>query len=152
MKSNTLPLANRTERFFAYLLDMLLLLSVKLFLMQLLGEGGAFMLSAFALEAVYFTLFISSTWCATPGQRMLGLATLYTNGRGLSQRAALERFLAYYLPLLPVYTSLLPPPLGAALATGLIIFWFAPILFTEERAGIHDQLCHTRVFTRKKQT
>ena len=148
MKPSALMPAGRLERFFAYLIDTLILLAIKLLLMRALGEGGLFVITAFTLEAAYFTYFLSSTWNATPGQRLLSIATVRSNGRGLNLREALERFFAYILPLLPLYTSVLSPQLAAALATGLIIFWFAPILFTDARAGLHDQLCDTRVVQR----
>ncbi len=147
MKMTQLQYAGRLERFFAYLLDTLVLLLPKMFLIANLGTGGLTSILSFLFDAAYHTLCLSSGWQSTVGQRLLSVHVVRMNRKPFDTAAALERYIAYFLPSLPVYSSLFSPQIGQALTGGLVIFWFAPILFTSERTGIHDQLCNTRVVT-----
>ena len=147
MKTRQLNYAGRLERFFAYLLDTLVLLVPKMVLVSSFGTGGLTTLAAFVCDAAYHTLCLSSGWQSTVGQRLLSIHVVRLNARKFDKPAALERYLAYFLPSLPAYSSLFGTEIGQAITGGLVIFWFAPILFTDERAGVHDQLCRTRVIT-----
>ena len=149
MKPSPMVYAGRLERFFAHLLDTLVLMVGKLTLMGSLGDGGIVILFAFLLDAAYYIYFLSSAWQATPGQRLLSIFVVRSNGGLLNRDLAAFRFICFVLPALPIYASFLPEAFAQSLMAGLVIFWFAPILFTEQRAGLHDQLTHTRVVVGK---
>lgn len=145
MKTRAPTYAGRLERLFANLLDTLFLILPNGLLVLLVGDHKFATALTFLTVLIYYMVFTSSSWQATPGKRLLGIYVIRTDYRKLNQMDALERFLAYSIPSLPIYTSFLPPDLISALVMSLSLFWFAPILFTEERIGYHDQLCHTRV-------
>lgn len=148
--------AGRLERFIANLIDTAILVVLAgmaaTFFISTDTSGKAVMapvslLVIFLLNAAYYTAFISSSWQASPGQRIMNMYVRKVDGRKLTQRDALERFLAYALPGLPMYASFLPESVAPMLAIWLSVFWFAPILTHPQRAGLHDKLCHTRVVT-----
>ena len=145
MRKPTFIFAGRLERFFAYLLDTIILFAPKFLLIGLFGNSGLVPILAFLCDAAYATMFVGSHWQATPGQRILNIYIVRESGHRLGNSAALERYLAYVLPSLPLYTSLLPDDVGRSIAGMLIMAWFGPILFTPERTGVHDMLCKTRV-------
>ncbi|MBX9726879.1 MAG: RDD family protein [Rickettsiales bacterium] len=97
----------------------------------------------------YYTYFTASRWQATPGKRLLSIYVVRTDNRALTPRDALERFLGFILPSLPIYSSIMLQQQAAMLVFWLTLFWFAPILFTPERIGFHDRLCRTRVVVGK---
>lgn len=142
--------AGRLERLFANLLDTIFLLLPNGLIVSILGNHGYSTAITFLVVMGYYMYFTASSWQATPGKRLLGIYVIRTDGRLLNLRDTLERFLAYSIPSLPIYSSLLSEDLMSALVMGLSLFWFAPILFTEERIGYHDQLCHTRVVVGKR--
>jgi uncharacterized RDD family membrane protein YckC len=137
--------AGRLERLFANLIDTIILVIPGGLLSAALGPDGLGMLAMFAISVAYYTYFTASSWQATPGKRLLGIYVMRTDHRMLGPRDALERFLAYTIPSLPIYTSLISPQIAPLLVFWLSLFWFAPILFTPERMGMHDRLCRTRV-------
>lgn len=150
----TLPYAGRHERMFANFIDSFLLLipsGLIASLMSRLDTAGevvvnpASLLFVFMLTAAYYTLFTAGKWQATPGKRVMRMKVVRVDGRPMTERDALERFIAYSLPTLPVYTSFISEGLATVLVTGLSIAWFWPILSRPDRAGIHDQICGTRV-------
>jgi uncharacterized RDD family membrane protein YckC len=148
------------ERCFAYLLDqvgtglltgVMIMLAVMLGLMKIGGtpeapvlEQSSFVVMFLCLTA-YHTIAVASNWQATPGQRLMHIHIVRTDGRKLTQAMALERFLAYILPTLPFYTSFIPQDVVPMLVVWLSVFWFMPILFTPEHTGVHDRICGTRV-------
>ena len=76
---------------------------------------------------VYNIFFPGSGWQATPGKRLLGLHIIRTNGRRVGYGLALGRYFAYI-------------PSSLILGIGfLMIGW------TEEKQGLHDMICGTRV-------
>ncbi|MES2984572.1 MAG: RDD family protein [Pseudomonadota bacterium] len=137
--------AGRLERLFAYLIDTILGLIAASIAGQLLAPTGLALIGAFCGFAAYYTLFTASAWQATPGKRLLSIYVIRADGRPLTKRDACERFLAFMLPNLPVYTSFIPATIAPILVVWLCLFWFAPILFSPTRQGFHDRLCHTRV-------
>ncbi len=141
--------AGRLERLFANLIDTIILILPGGLLSAMLDADGLAMLGMFIMSAAYYTHFTASAWQATPGKRLLGIYVIRTDYRMLSQRDALERFLAYTIPSLPIYASFISPEIAPLLVFWLSLFWFAPILFTPERVGLHDRLCHTRVLVGK---
>lgn len=143
--SANLTYAGWLERVFAYLIDTLILLLPCAVVAALLRNEGLASVAAFVVSAVYFTYFVSGGWQATPAQRMLGMYVTHPDGTVMSQRDAIERFLAFMLPTLPLYTSVLSQEIAASFVFWLNLLWFVPIVFTPERMGIHDRLCNTRV-------
>ena len=150
MTRQNLIYAGHLERFFAYLIDTIILVFVAKILAAILGVNGVALLLSFATSITYYTYFTASGWQATQGKRLLGLYVIRTDGAPLTLRDSGERFLAYILPSLPIYSSFLSPALGSMLTFWLLIFWFVPILFTNERIGYHDRLCRTRVVAGKR--
>lgn len=141
--------AGRAERLFANLIDTIILIIPGGLLAAMLGGGQLAILATFIVSLGYYTYFTAGSWQATPGKRLLNLYVVRTDRRALGTSAALERYLAYCLPSLPLYASFLPAELAPILVFWLSIFWFVPILFTPERVGMHDRLCNTRVLVGK---
>jgi uncharacterized RDD family membrane protein YckC len=141
--------AGRLERLFANLLDSLILVIPSGLAAAMLDHDGATIFATFLIGLGYYTHFTASNWQATPGKRLLGLYVIRLDHRALSQRDAVERFLAYSIPSLPLYASFLSTESTPILVFWLSMFWFIPILFTPERVGTHDRLCGTRVLVGK---
>lgn len=141
--------AGRPERFLAYLIDTIILLLAAAMLTTIAGKESYAIPITFLTGMAYYTHFTASRWQATPGKRMLGIYIARTDHRALTRRDALERFLAYSLPSLPMYASFVPEQTSSILAVWLSVFWFFPIIVTPERIGMHDRLCRTRVLNGK---
>ena len=141
----TMVYAGRLERLLAYFIDAILLLLPSLLLTKLFGEIGLVTLASFFFSLAYYTYFTASSWQATPGKRLMNIYVMRPDNRRLTPRDGLERFLAFLLPSLPFYTSIFPENVGPILVFWLTMFWFLPILYTVDRAGMHDRLCNTRV-------
>lgn len=142
------------QRLFSYLIDAVIVMIPSALAVALMGgqDSNGMLVAApesvlvvFLINAAYYIFFTSSHWQATPGMRMFGIRLIRTDGRMLSQRDALERFLALVIPSLPVNSTLLSQEMALNLAACLCIIWFAPILTT--RIGLHDRLCSMRVIT-----
>lgn len=145
MRTAEPTLAGRLERFLAYLLDSLLAFVGISIVIAPLDTPSAAMAAAFLCQLAYSVMFTSSGWQATPGQRLLSIRIVRNDGRRLDRADALQRFLAYIMPTLPMHASFIDPQLAPMLTVWLSGIWFAPILLREERTGIHDMLCGTRV-------
>lgn len=135
------------QRFLAYLLDGLILVTLVFPLGLLFDEGSAgLVISGIAIQLYYYTLGHSSEWQATPGKHIMQIYVTDLAGNRLGKRQALERALAQMLPSLPLLSSL-----NEETAKMLVIWasmvWFMPIFFTTLRTGVHDILCQTRVVT-----
>lgn len=137
--------ASGWARFSAYSIDVGILSIPLMVLTFAVGEENGGLVLGFIATLIYYTVFTAGTKQASPGQAMLRLRVVRVDGAALDFRAAAERYLAYSLPGLPVYTSMLPQGLAYFLACVLTVAWFAPILFNAERAGLHDQWCGQRV-------
>ena len=137
--------AGRLERMFANMIDTLILLVPSGVCASILGGSPVTLLAAFLCNMVYYTAFHGSHWQATPGKRILNMHLIHVNGKPLTQRDALERFLAFILPSLPIHLSFLSQNTAMVLVVWLSVFWFSPILFRSDRAGLHDRICDTRV-------
>ena len=144
-----LPYAGRPERFLAYLIDTIFLLIAAAILTTIIGKEAYAIPITFLTSLAYYTHFLASRWQATPGKRMLNIYVARLDRQPLTKRDALERFLAYSLPSLPMYASFIPEGTSSILAVWLSVFWFFPILVTPERIGMHDRICRTRVLTGK---
>ena len=147
---HTLPIyAGRAERFFAYLIDALILLVPGTLVVALLDSADVAVVGVFLVSLSYYTYFTASRWQATPGKRMLSIYVARVDHQPLTPRDALERFLAFILPSLPIYSSIMPQQQAAMVVFWLTVTWFAPILFPPERIGLHDRMCRTRVLVGK---
>ncbi len=145
MRTPSFILAGRPERFLALLVDNIILLVPAALINKLLGGGQAAIMANFLCNLAYFAAFTGGPWQATPGQHILSIRVVHTNGRPLHLRDAIMRYLAYVIPVLPLYTSLLNDHAAMTLSIWLCFAWFAPILLREDRAGMHDQLCNMQV-------
>lgn len=94
----------------------------------------AFQVPEWALELVsffvamaYYTIFQASGWQATPGKRMLGIHLITADGGRVGVGRAFARFWALLLS-------------GLVLAIGYLM-----VAFTQEKTGLHDLICNTRV-------
>lgn len=152
MKKKRAPVvyAGRAERFLAYLIDVILLIGAGELLARLMGGGTITLLANFLFQAFYYTHFTASHWQATPGQRITGLHVVRIDRKPLRIPDALERFLVFLFPILPLYVSFIPLDIVRVLCTWLVMVWFLPILFTEQRIGMHDRICGQRVVAGKK--
>jgi uncharacterized RDD family membrane protein YckC len=149
MKKKPLQNANALERFLANLIDgLILFIPLKLITAPLANDGLAMLVGCLGNMA-YFVWFTSSAWQASPGQRLLSIYVTHINGAKMTRLDAFERFICFILPVLPLYTTLLPFQLAFSLATFLSMAWFMPIALNEKRMGIHDYLCNTRVVVGK---
>lgn len=150
MKSRTPTYAGRPERFFAYLLDTVILIAPGAIVVMLLKGQPVAVLGVFLVSLIYYTYFTASRWQATPGKYLLNLYVARRDRTPLTLRDALERFLAFILPTLPFYASFIPEKQAPALVVWLTMLWFAPILFRADRMGLHDRLCGTMVLVREE--
>lgn len=153
-KRTTFTPAGRLERIFAFLIDKILLIFPAMLLLALTGhtdakQVGPIIAIDFLCHLVYFSWALGSSWQASPGQRLLGIYVVHADGRPLTRRDAVERFLAFVLPQLPAYTTLLDAQMGQTLSVFLVTAWLIPILIRDDRTGLHDQLCNTRVVAGK---
>ena len=150
MKQSSFTYARWFERLFANLIDTLILLVPSGVLVSAFGDAkGPLLVALFTLNIGYGVGFLSSNWQATPGKRLLGIYVIHADHSGLTARDALERYLAYLLPSLPLYTSFFSESTAAMMTVWLSFFWFLPILTTPERTGLHDKICRTRVVVGK---
>lgn len=145
----SLTYAGRLERLLANLLDSIILVVPAGLAAGLLQGSNLAIAATFFCSLSYYTYFTASAWQATPGKRLLGIYVIRTDGQRFTKRDALERFLAYIIPSLPLYTSVVSEQIAPVICFWLSLFWYAPILFTDERVGYHDRLCSTRVFLGK---
>lgn len=138
--------APRLERFLAFVIDNFLLrLMAELLLLVGNGNSPIVMLGIFACMVVYNILPVASRWQATPGQHFMRLKVVRLDGKLLNERDALERFLGFLIPFLPMYLSIAPIEVLSMATLWLMMAWFLPILMRDDRCGVHDVLCGTNV-------
>ena len=126
------------------------------------------------LYMMYYVITHGSRWHATVGKRILKAKVVGLDGEGISYLRATARFIMLMLPVSPVFVvSLIAIYLGAPglrqyinnmhdimilqwvlyasvlFSLLLTVIWYIPVLFTEERKGVHDMVCRTRVIKRK---
>ncbi len=151
MKNAKLNYAGRLERLLAYLVDAVAMSVPTAILMSLLhiADPAKLNMLLFFVQTCYFTWFIGSAWQASPGQRLLGMYIVRVDGRPLGLNHALERVLAFFLPQMIGTLSFIDPKFASVMSGVLLILWVGPILFREDRTGLHDQICGTRVIIGK---
>jgi uncharacterized RDD family membrane protein YckC len=95
-----------------------------------IGSGAmqpAIVLVSIGATLLYYIYFPSSRWQATPGKRICGIHIIREDGRRVTGALALGRYLSYLISSLP-------------LAIGFLM-----VAFTEQKQGLHDMICSTRV-------
>jgi uncharacterized RDD family membrane protein YckC len=75
----------------------------------------------------YQMISLSSRWQATPGKRLCGIYVIRANGAKIGPGLALGRYLSVVLSAMILYI-------------GLIM-----VAFTNQKRGLHDMICNTRV-------
>jgi uncharacterized RDD family membrane protein YckC len=140
------PYAGFWIRLAAYILDYVILTVVCLSALLIAG-GVAFLITRSAdatIESIqthevllflgtnllglfYYVYLVRGPWQATPGKRLCGIHITRTDGRAIAGWRALARTVAYILSALP---------LGIG---------FFMIGWTDQKKGLHDIVCDTRV-------
>jgi len=87
----------------------------------------AIVLFSLGATLFYYIYFPSGRWQATPGKRICGIHIIREDGRRVTGLLALGRYLSYLISLLPLGTG------------------FLMVAFTEQKQGLHDMICGTRV-------
>jgi uncharacterized RDD family membrane protein YckC len=115
-------------RWLALLIDSVILFVPVLILRGLLGNVGSFLI--IVGYWLYFALFESSSWQATPGKRMLGLAVVKIDGTQLTFGRATGRYFAKILSYI-------------TLCIGFLMAGF-----TSQKRALHDYVAETLVVKR----
>jgi uncharacterized RDD family membrane protein YckC len=118
-------------RLLAYIIDAIILGALTFPLARVLsmmgiGEQSSNVMSI-AISWMYFAVFESSGWMASPGKKALGLIVTDEQGGQLSVGRATRRYFAKIL---------------SALLLGI---GFVMIAFTARKQGLHDKMFHTLV-------
>ena len=122
-------------RLLAYILDAIVLGAITYPLIRVLssmgiGDSSSNILSI-AISWMYFVVFESSEWMASPGKKVLGLIVTDEQGMKISIGRATRRYLA-------------------KIVSGLILgIGFIMIAFTVRKQGLHDKIFHTLVLRTK---
>lgn len=129
----------------AVCIDAVILLPFTLLITKLVSENMTFeAIANLVASATYYVAFVSGPWQATPGKRIMGVYIMNEDGSALTQQQALQRYLAYIMPSLPVYTSL-DTNITPMIMVWISAAWFMPVVLMEQRTAVHDLLCRTRV-------
>jgi len=122
-------------RLLAYILDAIVLGAITYPLIRVLssmgiGDSSSNILSI-AISWMYFVVFESSEWMASPGKKVLGLIVTDEQGMKISIGRATRRYLA-------------------KIVSGLILgIVFIMVAFTARKQGLHDKIFHTLVLRTK---
>jgi uncharacterized RDD family membrane protein YckC len=118
-------------RLLAYIIDAMILGAITYPLIQVLnsmGIGDRYTnVLSIAISWMYFAVFESSDWMASPGKKVLGLIVTDEQGMKISIGLATRRYFAKILS-------------GLLLGIGFIM-----IAFTARKQGLHDKIFHTLV-------
>src|SRR2546428_12746755 len=113
-------------RFFAYLIDAVLLTIVTYILGLVLRDAGGFV--SFVINIAYFVYFWSSMGGGqTPGMRVFGLRVIRTDGSALTITQALIRWVGLFVSILVIFIG---------------VIWVA---FDPNKQGWHDKIASTYV-------
>ena len=122
-------------RLLAYILDAIVLGAITFPLVRVLstmgiGDSSSNILSI-AISWMYFAVFESSEWMASPGKKVLGLIVTDEQGKKISIGRATRRYFA-------------------KIVSGLILgIGFIMVAFTARKQGLHDKIFHTLVLRTK---
>ncbi|MHC1761163.1 MAG: RDD family protein [Negativicutes bacterium] len=118
-------------RLLAYIIDAMILGAISFPLVRVLASMGigdhSTNILSIAISWMYFAVFESSEWMASPGKKALGLIVTDEQGMRLSIGRATRRYFAKIL---------------SALLLGL---GFVMVAFTARKQGLHDKIFHTLV-------
>ena len=118
-------------RLLAYIIDAVVLGVITFPLIQVLTSmgiaGDSTNVLGIAISWMYFAVFESSEWMASPGKKVLGLIVTDDQGMRLSVGRATRRYFAKIM---------------SALLLGIGFFMIA---FTARKQGLHDKIFHTLV-------
>ena len=118
-------------RLLAYIIDAVVLGVITFPLIQVLNSmgiaGDSTNVLGIAISWMYFAVFESSEWMASPGKKVLGLIVTDDQGMRLSVGRATRRYFAKIM---------------SALLLGIGFFMIA---FTARKQGLHDKIFHTLV-------
>lgn len=150
-------------RFFAYIMDLVLIKILFVFLLMFFSETDLVINLQPLIVGFICAAFYTSSWQATPGGKALGIKVVNKKDYGkLSYGKALAR---YFVPL--VVITLITGLFGflfvflmmggniaesyiAVIFAGLVVFvWFITIAFTKEKTAVHDMMLKTRVIYNK---
>lgn len=146
-----LPFANRLDRLLANVIDSVVMVAPVALLISIAGEDSLLAnVGGFACNIAYYVAFTASRWQATPGKRLMGIYVVRNDGKLLNERDALERFLGYVIPTLPLYLTIAPPNVLGMATIWLSLAWYLPILLRDDKRGVHDVLCGTAVVSGKR--
>ena len=123
-------------RLLAYITDAVILGAITFPLVQALNSMGiaddSSSVLSIAISWMYFAVFESSDWMASPGKKALGLIVTNEQGMRISVGRATRRYFAKIL---------------SALLLGIGFFMIA---FTARKQGLHDKIFHTLVLKVEK--
>ena len=118
-------------RLLAYIIDAMILGAITYPLIRTLNSMGiaehSTNVMSIAISWMYFAVFESSGWMASPGKKVLGLIVTDEQGRRISVGRATKRYFAKIL---------------SALLLGI---GFIMIAFTARKQGLHDKIFNTLV-------
>jgi uncharacterized RDD family membrane protein YckC len=141
---DTMVYASIVKRFVALILDSILVGAVSVPIMfggmallfaqpnePISEEAGALatfaMIGAIGLWAIFYMTWFVGRFGATPGKMLLGIKIVRSDGSPVSYLRAFARFWAHQL------------------SANIMYIGFIIALFDEQRRGLHDHLCDTRV-------
>ena len=138
------------ERFLSFLIDNIIMAvigAICAVMMQLTPEDiGLLTLVNFLVGLFYYSYFHSGKWQASPGMRILGLRLVKLGKfRTIRPSDAAMRYIAMVMPVLPIYTSIIPPDFAMTLVFWLGMVWFGLATVRPDRAAMHDLLSNMRV-------
>ncbi len=126
-------------RFGAYLIDVIILITIEAILAALLqldyfsDELGIFDLLSLLIDALYFSLAVG-IWGTTLGKRALRLYVIRVDDSKVGIGRAFARYLSYFVSVITIGIG------------------FLMIAFRRDKRGLHDLICDTQVVKRHSNT
>ncbi|MGL9732501.1 MAG: RDD family protein [Wolbachia sp.] len=154
-----MKIASIKRRFYAYLIDVAILLIPNLLIILLLKNFSLILdLSYICINCSYFTYFISSAAQATPGQKLMNIHTINLDGSKIDLSLAFDRSISqFFLHLLNNVIAVLIELFKEqnALVNTLIVLdlmillltlcWYLIACSSQKRQTYHDILFDTTV-------
>jgi uncharacterized RDD family membrane protein YckC len=114
------------KRFFAFIIDYLIIGIIGIIFINMLGYYGYLGVS-WLIGAVYFILFEGGSWHATPGKRAVGIVVVDSNGQGISYGTAALRYI------------------GKIISSAIIGIGYLMAAFSDTCQALHDKIANTYV-------
>jgi len=118
-------------RFFAFIVDAVILSIFNWIIVSILGEGSIYQVLATLVGWLYFAGLESSSGQATWGKRLFNLKVTDVEGNQISFARATGRYFAKFISSI------------------ILLIGYLMIAFTEQKQGLHDKLANTLVLKRK---